>query len=242
MKNIRDIDFNELLENNKGLIMELVIKIQSRAKTGLSDDELFWVGALGMYDAQLRFSEDLNYEFSTYATQYIKGYITNAIRDEKRSQAGLNKCQFNKSIKIERILKEKEKNGWSWEETRIKSELPKEDWDEYLFWYNCGKIKSLNYKVRIGKNAARNTEVLDLLAVDDNSTEKSVVFENLIEFLYSKLNNVEKEILKYRFVKGLSPIETYTILNIKQSTFQYREKRLIEKIKKILIKEQIPAA
>jgi len=242
MTNLNDFIFNDLLEKNKGLILEKVFYFKKVTKTKLSKDELYWVGALGMYDAQSRFDEVLHNKFSTYAVPYIEGYILNAIRDEMTSQTGLNRSQLSKSKKVEKILKEKEKNGWSWEETRIKSGLSKKKWDEYLFWYNCGKIKSLDYKVRVGKNTTEDVEIVNLIAMDDNSIEKNVIYEDLIDYLYSKLNDTEREILEYRFVKGLSQTETYTLLNTKQSTFQYREKRLIEKIKKILIKEQIPAA
>lgn len=66
---------NELVEHNYGLVASLASNYLS---SGISFDDLFQEGCIGLIEAANRFDPEKNTRFSTYATPWIKKYITRA--------------------------------------------------------------------------------------------------------------------------------------------------------------------
>ena len=71
--------FNELVENNKGLVYNIIKRFVGR---GYEIDDLYQIGMMGFVKAIKRFDTDYEVKLSTYSVPYILGDIKRFIRDD----------------------------------------------------------------------------------------------------------------------------------------------------------------
>lgn len=75
----------ECFEKNQKLIWSTIRKIVAIAQQiGVSKDDLFSEGSIGLLKAYRGFDESKGFAFSTYAVPYIKGYAQRFIRDKAK--------------------------------------------------------------------------------------------------------------------------------------------------------------
>jgi|APAga8741244001_1050109.scaffolds.fasta_scaffold00304_21 RNA polymerase sigma factor (sigma-70 family) len=235
--NIRHLDFDKLVEQWSDLVWSKAREIKTTKGTTYRLDELYNFGLYGLWMAQVKYDESKKTKFMTYAYWNIYYYISNEVKREKERQSGLNRCQYDKKEKVREALTNKLENGWTLQQTKIESGLTKEEWDEAIYFLKCSKRKSL-YQPIESKTQKSKKELMQFIQ-GDNSPEQKLF--NITELISLSLNETEKEIFKHLYVLKYTQKETYTKFNLKKSTFEYRKKKLIDKIKKILINEQIPA-
>ncbi|QJX80093.1 sigma-70 family RNA polymerase sigma factor [Priestia megaterium] len=235
--NIRYLNFDQLVEQWSDLVWSKAREIKKTKGTTYRIDELYNFGLYGLWMAQEKYDESKETKFMTYAYWNIYYHILNEVKREKERQSGLNRCQYEKKEKIRKILNDRLENGWSLQQAEIESRLTKEEWNEAIYFLKCSKRKSLYQPVE-SKTQTSNKELIQFIQ-GDNSPEQKLF--NLMERISLKLNETEKEIFKHLYILKYTQKETYEKFNLKKSTFEYRKKKLIDKIKNILINEQIPA-
>ena len=74
-----DIAFENLVNNNKGLIWNIVKRFTGR---GYETDDLYQIGCLGLVKAIKKFDTSFEVQLSTYAVPYILGEIKRFLRDD----------------------------------------------------------------------------------------------------------------------------------------------------------------
>lgn len=203
---------NELLVNNRGLVEKIASKYMNHTSSKLDYDDLVNEGFLGLMKAIERFDTTLGYQFSTYATWWIRQSITRAIMDKGytiRVPVHMHDS-ISKMLKFEResILKFNEINvRWVAEQAEITEEryheLKKVD---HMFLH----LASLDIVVSQEDN---DTSLLDFLQYDPHAglgSESEMFFDPfeitakeelklLLEECLDGLREREREVLKQRF-------------------------------------------
>jgi RNA polymerase primary sigma factor len=203
---------NELLVNNRGLVESIANKYMKHTSNKLDYDDLVSEGYLGLMKAIERFDTTLGYQFSTYATWWIRQSITRAIIDKGytiRVPVHMHDA-ISKVLKFERqsILTFHEVNvKWVAEQADITEEryheLKKVD---HLFLH----LASLDIVVSEEDN---DTSLLDFLEYNPlmglgSESEKFLNPEELaikgelkllLEECLEEIKEREREVLKHRF-------------------------------------------
>lgn len=188
----------------------------------------------------MRYKENTEASFSTFLYSHLAHYMRNEILYEKAFKSGLKWNQYLMKIHVKKMIKKKDEEGWSWEQAKQESMLSEKNWVNAYIW-NKGNV--MLYQTVSEENEKEKITNLDLIASNEFlDIEEEIVQKEILDKVILKLNDSEKDIFNHRINLGYTLRETARKLNVKRSTLQYREKKLIEKIKKILIKEQIPAA
>ncbi|MED4284932.1 sigma-70 family RNA polymerase sigma factor [Priestia megaterium] len=237
---IKEMDFRDLEEQWCKLLWKFSRQLKKNIGATFKLEEIYNIGLYGLWKAQMSYKENREASFITHLYANLPHYMRNEILKEKVFQSGLKKSQYLKKTHVNKLLKEKEENCWSWEQTKQKSILSEKDWVNAYTW-NKRDIRL--YQAVSEENDKEKISNLDLIASNEFlDVEEEIVEKEILDKVISKLNDSEKNIFNHRINLGYTLRETARKLNVKRSTLQYREKKLIEKIKKILIKEQIPAA
>jgi RNA polymerase primary sigma factor len=203
---------NDLLVNNRGLVESIANKYMKHTSNKLDYDDLVSEGYLGLMKAIERFDTSLGYQFSTYATWWIRQSITRAIIDKGytiRVPVHMYEA-ISKVLKFEResILTFDEVNvKWIAEQVDITEEryheLKKVD---HMFLH----LASLDIVVSEENN---DTSLLDFLEYKPHMGlgSESEIFLNpeelaikgelklLLEECLEELKEREREVLKHRF-------------------------------------------
>jgi RNA polymerase primary sigma factor len=203
---------NELLVNNRGLVESIANRYMKHTSNKLDYDDLVSEGYLGLMKAIERFDTSLGYQFSTYATWWIRQSITRAIIDKGytiRVPVHMHEA-ISKVLKFEResILTFDEVNvKWITEQADITEEryqeLKKVD---HMFLH----LASLDTVVSEEDN---DTSLLDFLEYNPHmglgsESEKFLNPEELaikgelkllLEECLEELKEREREVLKHRF-------------------------------------------
>lgn len=85
MPSNKPIITDELLNQHRGLVGSIV---KSYSGKGLSDDDLFQEGMIGLMKAAYSYDPDKGTQFSSYAVYWIKKYILVALTREQRTSLG----------------------------------------------------------------------------------------------------------------------------------------------------------
>lgn len=209
----------ELVEKNMGLIRSAVRKFGGR---GVSDDDLFQLGAMGLVKAIKRFDISYEVEFSTYAVPMIIGEIRRFLRDDgiiKVSRSARERAAIIRRIRREEgdgeLEKIAERIGITYEEAifALEATTPPESIDKEI--YDSDKSG-----MRIG----------DTLKADNCDEEERVTrlaLRNAIESLPER----DKEIIMLRYFKELTQSQTAKIMNIGQVQVSRLEKKIIAAIR-----------
>lgn len=208
-KNNEIID--QLVKNNQNLVKKIAFKY-TRISKSLTDDDLINEGNLGLLKAIERYDVSKGYEFSTYATYWIRQTITRAIADKDTIiRIPVHAYEsINKIRKIERTLALK-KPDYSVEDILITHG------DLSLEKYFQLKEIEFKYLHDVSLNAYAGEdygdEIIDFISdleiesleLSNNSASiveevilKNDLHEKLLEII-SNLSEREQEIIKYRF-------------------------------------------
>lgn len=82
LKDLLDVTAGNIIESNNGLILKIAHK---RMVDGVELEDLIQEGRKGMYEALLRYDQDRDIKFVSYAYKYIDGSLHNFIRDNSRT-------------------------------------------------------------------------------------------------------------------------------------------------------------
>ena len=215
----------KLIENNKGLIWNIVRRFYDR---GYDIEDLFQIGAIGFIKSVKNYSAEFNTQLSTYAVPMILGEIKRFLRDDGFVKVSRRTKEL--LYKINNIKNENEKLGLdiTIDYLAQKLEVSKEE-----------IVATLDFELKI--------DSLDRACSDDDDTclaEKLVFDKNEynrlldkmeIEKCLSTLNSKEKKVIYYRFYKDKKQSEIANLLGVTQVQISRIEKKAIQKMKESLV-------
>ncbi|OON96258.1 MAG: RNA polymerase sigma-F factor [Epulopiscium sp. Nele67-Bin005] len=216
-----------LVEENIGLVWSIVKRFSNR---GYELDDLFQIGSIGLIKSIEKFDSSFNVKFSTYAVPMIVGEIKRFLRDD-----GM--------IKVSRSLKE-----IAYKAKLIKEELIIELDREPTISEIAAGLDMPVEEIAIALEA--NTEIESLSAVihqgdgkpitledklDQSPKEQANMIDNiLLSQLIDNLDNVEKDIITYRYFEDRTQTEIANTLGISQVQVSRIEKRILKKMRAMI--------
>lgn len=216
-----DIAFENLVNNNKGLIWNIVKRFTGR---GYETDDLYQIGCLGLVKAIKKFDTSFEVQLSTYAVPYILGEIKRFLRDD-----GI--------VRVSRSIKE----------LGIKIRQLQNQYDHDIDINTIAKkLKITKEEVAIAMDAITPVQsiyqeeagVEGKLLIDKISTKKDeetmITNKIAIKQLIEGLEKREQEIILLRFYKDKTQVQVGKILGISQVQVSRIEKNVLNKMKKSL--------
>lgn len=211
----------ELIVKNTGLIKSAVRRFYGR---GVSDEDLYQLGAMGLVKAIKRFDVNFEVEFSTYAVPMIFGEIRRFLRDDgiiKVSRSAREKAAIIRKMKREdgdgEIGDIAEKIGISYEEAvfALEATTPPE---------------SIEREVYEGEGHMR---IGDLIK-SEKDTEEDRVTKIALYNAIETLNERDRQLIILRYFKELTQSQTAKILNIGQVQVSRLEKKIIAALRDMI--------
>lgn len=209
------------VEEHLGLVTRIAKKYSSR----IEYDDAFQIGCEGLVKASKSFDETKGYTFSTYAVQYIQGYIMRYLRDNNNIIKP-TRSAIDLYVKIKEMEKDK-----------TLEEISKELKIDYHKVVKASKIyeplASLDFEI-IGSDGGV-ISFSDTL-VEENNFEDDITNSVLLQQILdkAKLKDIELEVIKLRFVDELTQDEIALKLDIYQVQVSRIIRRAIKKLRNSL--------
>ncbi len=213
-----------LIENNKGLIWNIVKRFNGR---GYEIEDIYQIGCLGFIKAIKRFNTNFEVQVSTYAVPYILGEIKRFIRDD-----GIMKVsRSTKELAMKILELQKEYFNKTGEEITVSNiskilKIPKEE-----ITYALDSIKPVSsiYE-ESNSNGDDARSVLDRIGTGKDEAG-SIVDKLALKQLIEGLNTREKEIILLRFYKDKTQSEVAKVLGITQVQVSRIEKKVLSSMR-----------
>lgn len=242
---IDDPQFIEkIVQINQRLIHSIAAKYVGVAR-GFTFDDLINEGNIGLMKAISKFDVSLGYEFSTYATNWIRQSITRAIADKSNIvRIPVHAIEaVNKMNRVEQELGMK-KPDFTIQDACDALEITEEKYFrlkeiEYKFIHDT----SLNAHVKV---EGSTEELIDFIAsidadyMNENNSIEDMVLNNavstIVENVLDELTDREKEIIEYRF--GFKDGEVHTleyvgkIFNVTRERIRQIEAKTLRRLRK----------
>ncbi len=213
-----------LIENNKGLIWNIVKRFNGR---GYEIEDIYQIGCLGFIKAIKRFNTNFEVQVSTYAVPYILGEIKRFIRDD-----GIMKVsRSTKELAMKILELQKEYFNKTGEEITISNiskmlKIPKE---EITYALDCLKPVSSIYE-ESNSSGDDSRSILDKLGTGKDEAG-SIVDKLALKQLIENLDTREKEIILLRFYKDKTQSEVAKVLGITQVQVSRIEKKVLNSMR-----------
>ena len=214
----------DLIENNKGLIWNIVKRFQGRSH---DIEDLYQVGVMGFIKCIKRFDSSFEVKLSTYAVPYILGEIKRYIRD-------------NGPIKISRSLKEMATKVMT-----IKTEYYRKNGREIKLEEMAKILKISKEELSLVLEAVQPVDSIDeqlyeesgdgmtlLDKIGGQKDEASEITNRLcIEQIIKNLKDQEREVILLRYYRGKTQTEIAKILGITQVQVSRIERKTLQLMK-----------
>ena len=209
-----------LIKENENLIYYFINKY----KSCINKEDLYQVGVVGLINAYKNYKKDEGTKFSTYAYTYIMGEIKKYIREDKTIK--VSKDYYNLKNKIYEV-----KNKLT---QKLMREVTVNDLVDYLGIdeYTLSQVLNSDYNIKsLDSNVSNNVEELSLYDVIPDNKKKNI--DELIDLRneLSKLNNQDKQVIKYRYYENKTQTEVAQLLGISQVKVSRYESKVLKKLK-----------
>ncbi len=215
-------DRNKLIEENINLVHACAKRFVGR---GIEYDDLFGSGCIGLIKAADGFDESRGLCFSTYAVPAIIGEIKRQFRDTG-------------AVKVSRSLKE-----LSLKVAREKEYIEKHTGDTATVGLLAKKLGVTPEEITEAICASR--QVLSLTYENEDGTaeieipcescEDDVCGRLQIEQAMTLLDDIEKNVIILRYFDEKTQNESASILGISQVQVSRKEKKALEKLRKLMV-------
>lgn len=208
----------ELVTRNIGLIRSAVRRFYGR---GVSDEDLFQLGAMGLVKAIMRFDLSYDVEFSTYAVPMIIGEIRRFLRDDgmiKVSRSARERAAVIRRMRSEEgdgeIHSIAKKMGISYEEAvfALEATTPPESMDKEIFDSKGGRM-------RVGDT------------IPSGESEEERILKIALKTAIEELPERDRELIILRYYREMTQSQVAKIMNMGQVQVSRQEKRIIERIR-----------
>lgn len=196
------------------------------AHRGVPYDDLVQEASMYLIEAIDTFDETRGLQFSTYLTPTITGKLKNYFRDRARMlKVPRRLSELNLEIRrfSERYLSE---NGKTPSVREIAATLGYDE-EEVVKALEIGGTVSIDMEVGGDEDG---TTLKDVIPAEENAFESFEIKQTLTAAM-SDFSELEREIVRYRFVEELSQTETSERLGVSQMTVSRLERKLLGKLK-----------
>lgn len=224
-------ELDRLIRQNNGLIWSIVKRFANR---GYELEDLYQVGCIGFIKSIKRFDTSFDVKLSTYTVPYILGEIKRHIRDDGPIKVSRSIKELN--VKIRELQKEyliKKGKEITIEEMSKILKVSKEDITIAI--ESAKPIESIESKVFDDKGN-KTVTLADKISTQKDEQElitNKIVIKDLIKDLEDK----DKEVILLRFYKEKTQTQIAKILGISQVQVSRIEKKVLEKMRKELIRD-----
>ncbi|WP_169865157.1 sigma-70 family RNA polymerase sigma factor [Sutcliffiella halmapala] len=235
----RNKSLSNLVEANRKLVWKIVKQYSGLTTVGFDVNDMYQVGVIGLLKAAEKFDVSLGYQFSTYATWWIRQAITRGIADYSTliRIPVYYREKMNKFIQIENELWNELARPATIFEISKKMEEPINVVEELLFYISQSNLDSLNRLVGKDENTSLGELVLDEnLNMPDEEYNNFELRNTIGEIFQSNLTEREMQVLYYRF--GFKNGETKTledigqIFNVTRERIRQIEAKALSKLRK----------
>ncbi len=213
---------NKLIEDNINLVHSCARRFVGR---GIEYDDLFGAGCIGLIKAADGFDETRGLCFSTYAVPSIMGEIKRQFRDTGAVKVSRRLKELSLKVTREREYIEKHTGKQATvSELAEKLKVTKEEITEAI----CAsrQVLSLTYE---------NDDKSGELEIPVDSCEESVCGRIGIEQAIENLDEIERSVIMLRYFSEKTQTESASILGISQVQVSRKEKKALEKLRKIMV-------
>ena len=220
--------FNELVENNKGLVYNIVKRFVGR---GYEIDDLYQIGMMGFVKAIKRFDTDYEVKLSTYAVPYILGEIKRFIRDD-----GMIKVSRTLKENAYKIMKAREMFCQTYQREATIDEISSITQiarEEIVTSMEASsEVESLHQPAY--QKDGSEILLMEKLSKEGNETEK-VIDHVLLHQAMKHLEERERQIIQYRYFDGKTQQEIAGLFHISQVQVSRMEKKILKKLKRQMV-------
>lgn len=212
-----------LINGNLRLVLSVIQKFAGRGETF---DDLFQVGCIGLIKSIDNFDISQNVKFSTYAVPMIIGEVRRHLRD-------------NNSIRVSRSLRDMAYKAMQMKEKLLNDKNREPTIEEIATEMGVNKesvvlaLEAVVEPISLNEPAFsdNNDTVYIMDQVGNNDGEVNWIEELFIKQVIKTLNDKERNILKWRFLKGKTQMEVAIEMGISQAQVSRLEKSAMKKIK-----------
>ena len=212
-----------LINGNLRLVLSVIQKFAGRGETF---DDLFQVGCIGLIKSIDNFDISQNVKFSTYAVPMIIGEVRRHLRD-------------NNSVRVSRSLRDMAYKAMQMKERLLNDKNREPTIEEIATEMGVNKesvvlaLEAVIEPISLNEPAFsdNNDTVYVMDQVGNNDSELNSIEELFIKQVIKTLNDKERNILKWRFLKGKTQTEVAVEMGISQAQVSRLEKSAMKKIK-----------
>lgn len=212
---------DSFIESNLGLVHSICKRFCGR---GIEYDDLYQAGCIGLIKATDAFDEERGLCFSTYAVPVIMGEVRRLFRDGGAVKVSRSVKELALHVNREKqILEQKLNREPTVSEIAEALNVSCEDVTEAV----CASqpTVSLTYE---GEDGIKESD-LPCISTEDEISDRLVLDE-----AFSKLDDLEKQIMVCRYYKYMTQSKTAKKLNMTQVQVSRAEKKILLKLKGIL--------
>lgn len=230
----KDQEIRDILIEEHLYIAEILAK--KYTNRGIEYDDIFQVASLGLIYAVDRFDPSKGFEFSSFATPTIIGEIKKHFRDKGWTIRVPRRVQeMSKKINNAKTsLAQKYQRTPTIQDLADHLETTPEEILEVMEASKVYSPQSLDLTYE-GNGDDREVNLSDLIGEDEAYFSKIEVTD-FIERSMEKLNEVERTILIERYYHKRTQVSIAEYLGISQMTVSRMEKKILEKMKKDVLK------
>ncbi len=205
-----------LIENYDKLIKKIASSFYNA-----SYEDLYQVGYIGLLKALRNYKNNKNTKFSSYAYSWIYGEMYDFVNNDRPIKISSNYLKlYKKIIKTRDILTQK--NGKVPNNSEIAFAL---DINEDLL---SETLLSVEKVLSIEANEEFN--ILDKVTKKEEPIENKILIKDSLKHL----EDIEKDIIKYRYFEDKTQSETAKALNMSQVKVSRYEQKSLKKLKKYI--------
>ncbi|MBT7121582.1 MAG: sigma-70 family RNA polymerase sigma factor [Clostridia bacterium] len=197
---------------------------------GVEFDDLFQVASLALVKAVDRFENVRGVKFSSFATPTLVGEIKNYFRDKTRiiRISRRDNEMIRKMDDAKEVLQRKKGRNIKPEDIARYLGIDVERVLELMETQSVGYATSLDSAIAAGEDV----QLMQILGSEDSEYEK-VENRDFIAYCMARLNDVEKQLIKYRYVYEKSQREVAAKLGVSQMYVSRVERKILEKLRTI---------
>ena len=198
---------DEIIQQNMGLVHACAHKFKGR---GIEYDDLFQAGCMGLVKATDAFDQERGVRFSTYAVPVILGEMRRLFRD-------------GGTVKVSRTLKELSlKAVRTKERLSIQLEIP-------------AVVEALSAAAPALSLTGSDEEGAPQIDLPVESPEEELADSISLRQVLALLGEKDQMLVRLRYFKGKTQVETAAVLGMTQVQVSRREKKILLRLRELLL-------